>query len=134
MLYYGQSRKKVRTVARSGNSGEPCPVARAARLLGDVWCLLVLRDLARGTCRFSEIQTSTGMSPRVLSRRLREMEREGILTRRQFAEAPPRVEYTLTEKGRAALPLVEALRVFGERWLPLPAGRHVTRLDRSVDC
>lgn len=125
MLYYGQleAEEGMRTVARTGDSHESCPVARAARLLGDVWCLLVLRDLADGLRRFSELQSSTSMSPRVLSRRLREMEMEGLLTRRQFAEAPPRVEYALTEKGRATLPLVDALRAYGERWLPLPAGR-----------
>ncbi|MGH2460000.1 MAG: winged helix-turn-helix transcriptional regulator [Chloroflexota bacterium] len=95
-----------------------CPVARAARLLGDTWSLLILRDLAHGPRRFSELEQSTGISPRVLSGRLKELDRQGILTRRIFAAVPPRVEYRLTEKGEAALPLIEALRQYGLTWLP----------------
>lgn len=94
-----------------------CPVARAARLLGDTWTLLILRDLADGAQRFSELEQSTGMSPRVLSGRLKELERQGILNRQLFASVPPRVEYSLTLKGRAALPLVDALRSYGDTWL-----------------
>lgn len=97
-----------------------CPVARAARLLGDTWTLLILRDLADGARRFSELEESTGISPRVLSGRLKELERQGILTRRLFAAVPPRVEYRLTSKGEAALPLVAALRHYGQTWLPAP--------------
>jgi len=95
-----------------------CPVARAARLLGDTWTLLILRDLGGGARRFSELEQSTGISPRVLSGRLKELERRGILTRQIFASVPPRVEYTLTEKGEAAGPLIDALRRYGDRWLP----------------
>ncbi|HVC32177.1 MAG TPA: helix-turn-helix domain-containing protein [Chloroflexota bacterium] len=95
-----------------------CPVARAARLLGDTWTLLILRDLADGERRFSELEQSTGISPRVLSGRLKELERQSILTRQIFAAVPPRVEYRLTEKGEAALPLIDALRQYGDVWLP----------------
>lgn len=96
---------------------ETCPIARAAQLLGDHWTLLLLRDLSHGSRRFQELLHSTGMSPAVLSNRLRHLESAGMITRRQFAEVPPRVEYTLTEMGLAALPLVEQLRQFGETWL-----------------
>lgn len=101
-----------------------CPVARAARLLGDTWALLILRDLAEGVHRFSELEQSTGISPRVLSGRLKDLERHGILTRQIFAAVPPRVEYQLTEKGEAALPLIEALRQYGDTWLPAAPGEH----------
>lgn len=94
-----------------------CPIARAASLLGDHWTLLILRDLEGGCRRFHELQESTGMSPGVLSGRLRGLEQAGVVTRRQYSEIPPRVEYTLTEKGRAALPLVDQLRRYGETWL-----------------
>jgi DNA-binding HxlR family transcriptional regulator len=94
-----------------------CPVARAARLLGDTWTLLILRDLASGAQRFSELEQSTGISPRVLSGRLKELERQSLLNRQIFASVPPRVEYSLTEKGEAALPLIEALRQYGDTWL-----------------
>lgn len=105
---------------RVRDSRSVCPVARAARLLGDTWTLLILRDLAGGAQRFSELEQSTGMSPRVLSGRLKELERQGILNRQIFASVPPRVEYSLTPKGQAALPLVEALRAYGDTWLPAP--------------
>ncbi len=101
-----------------------CPVARAARLLGDTWALLILRDLSVGTRRFSELEQSTGISPRVLSGRLKELERNGILTRQMFAAVPPRVEYRLTEKGQAALPLIEALRQYGSSWLAPASDDH----------
>ncbi len=94
-----------------------CPVERAARLLGDAWTLLLLRDLANGPRRFTDLEASTGMSPRVLSQRLRELTACGISSRRSFNEIPPRVEYALTEKGRAALPVIDVLREYGERWL-----------------
>lgn len=98
--------------------GEACPVARAVRLLGDAWTLLVVRDLAERPCRFSQLESSLGVSPRVLTARLRALEQKGLLTRHSYAEIPPRVEYALTEKGRAALPLIEALRAYGTQWLP----------------
>lgn len=94
-----------------------CPIARAAKLLGDHWTLLILRDLEHGCRRFHELQESTGMSPGVLSGRLRGLEHAKVISRRQYSEIPPRVEYTLTEKGRAALPLVDQLRIYGEVWL-----------------
>lgn len=94
-----------------------CPIARAAKLFGDHWTLLILRDLEGGCRRFRALESSTGMSPGVLSGRLRLLEAAGVITRRQYAEIPPRVEYTLTEKGRAALPLIDQLRAYGETWL-----------------
>ncbi|MGH2448042.1 MAG: winged helix-turn-helix transcriptional regulator [Chloroflexota bacterium] len=96
-----------------------CPVANAARLLGDRWTLVILRDLAEGSMRFSQLEeASEGISPRTLAERLREMEQQGLVTRESFREIPPRVEYTLTSKGLATLPVIDALRHFGERWLP----------------
>lgn len=94
-----------------------CGVAVAASLLGDAWTLLLVRDLADGPRRFKALETSTGISPRVLTDRLRTMAEQGLVTRCMFPEIPPRVEYTLTEKGRAILPVLDALRAYGERWL-----------------
>ena len=95
-----------------------CPIANAARLLGDRWTLVILRDLADGPMRFSELEdTSGGISPRTLVDRLREMESQGLIHREPFREIPPRVEYSLTAKGTATLPVIEALRVFGDNWL-----------------
>ncbi len=94
-----------------------CPIARAAKVFGDHWTLLILRDLEGGCRRFHALESSIGMSPGVLSGRLRNLETAGIISRQQYNEIPPRVEYTLTEKGRAALPIIDQLRKFGETWL-----------------
>ena len=96
-----------------------CPVANAARLLGDRWTLVILRDLAdEGPLRFSELQgSSEGISPRTLADRLRQMESAGLVFRESFREIPPRVQYSLTSKGEATIPVIEALRNFGETWL-----------------
>jgi DNA-binding HxlR family transcriptional regulator len=82
------------------------------------WTLLVIRDLAEGSSRFCELERSLeGISPRTLSLRLRALEDEGIVERQTFPEVPPRVEYALTEKGEALVPLVEDMRRYGTRWL-----------------
>lgn len=95
-----------------------CPIANAAALLGDRWTLVILRDLADGPVRFSELEdTSGGISPRTLVDRLRQMEMQGLIERESFREIPPRVQYSLTPKGRATLPVIDALRVFGDNWL-----------------
>ncbi len=99
-------------------SHDVCPVAEAARLLGDKWTLILLRDLAGGPRRFSELEASgEGISPSTLAARLRELEERGLISRTSYNEIPPRVEYALTAKGYDALPVVEALRVYGARWL-----------------
>src|SRR4051812_44227241 len=80
--------------------------------------MLVIRDLADGRSRFCELERSLeGISPRTLSLRLRSLEEEGIVERRTYPEVPPRVEYALTEKGRALVPIVESMRTYGTEWL-----------------
>ena len=94
-----------------------CPVANAARLLGDRWTLVILRELTDGPRRFSELEGGAeGISPRTLADRLRQMEAQGLIEREAFREIPPRVQYSLTPKGEATIPVIEALRTFGERW------------------
>ena len=95
-----------------------CPVLATARIVSGKWTLLVLRDLAVGPCRFTQLERSLcGISPRTLSQRLRVLEEEGVIARQVYAEAPPRVEYRLTSKGRDLAPIVEAMRLYGEQWL-----------------
>jgi DNA-binding HxlR family transcriptional regulator len=97
---------------------ETCPVCRTAEVVCGKWTLLLVRDLADGCSRFCELERSLqGISPRTLSLRLRALEDEGIVERHTFSEVPPRVEYALTEKGRALLPIVEGMRSYGEEWL-----------------
>jgi DNA-binding HxlR family transcriptional regulator len=95
-----------------------CPVVRTAEIVCGKWTLLVIRDLAEGRCRFCELERSLeGISPRTLSLRLRGLEEEGIVARQTFPEVPPRVEYQLTEKGRALVPIIESMRRYGTDWL-----------------
>ena len=104
-------------------SAVDCPVCATADLICGKWTILVIRDLADGRSRFCELERSLeGISPRTLSLRLRALEEQGIVRRRTFPEVPPRVEYTLTEKGRALLPLVEDMRSYGRRWLGVEDG------------
>ena len=99
-------------------SDASCPVCRTAEIVCGKWTLLIIRDLAEGRSRFCELERSLrGISPRTLSLRLRALEEEGIVARRTFSEVPPRVEYALTEKGRALVPIVEDMRAYGRRWL-----------------
>jgi DNA-binding HxlR family transcriptional regulator len=99
-------------------SRETCPVCRTAEIVCGKWTLLLVRDLAEGRSRFCELERSLeGISPRTLSLRLRALEEEGILERQTFPEVPPRVEYALTDKGRALVPLIEDMRVYGLAWL-----------------
>ncbi len=99
-------------------SNNTCPVCRTAEIVCGKWTLLVIRDLAEGRSRFCELERSLhGISPRTLSLRLRALEEEGIVERQTFPEVPPRVEYALTEKGRALVPLIEDMRTYGRNWL-----------------
>lgn len=96
-----------------------CPVARTADLIGNKWTPLIIRDLAGGCKRFSELERSLrGISPKTLSERLKRLEEHAVVERHCFAEVPPRVEYELTEKGHALVPVIETMREFGKAWLP----------------
>ena len=89
-----------------------------ARIVSGKWTLLVLRDLAVGPCRFTQLERSLcGISPRTLSQRLRVLEEEGVIAREVYPEAPARIEYRLTSKGLDLAPIVEAMRLYGEQWL-----------------
>ena len=99
-------------------TNDECPVCRTAEIVCAKWTILIVRDLADGRSRFCEIERSlAGISPRTLSLRLRALEEEGIVERRTYPEVPPRVEYALTEKGLALLPIIAGMREYGERWL-----------------
>jgi DNA-binding HxlR family transcriptional regulator len=102
----------------TSHANDTCPVCRTAEVVCGKWTLLIVRDLAEGRSRFCELERSLqGISPRTLSLRLRALEEEGIVARQTYPEVPPRVEYALTEKGRALLPIVEDMRTYGRRWL-----------------
>ena len=94
---------------------EFCSVACTADIIGSKWTAIIVHDLSEGSRRFSELERSCpGISPRTLSERLRVLEQEGLIGRRS---SPRRVEYELTQKGTALLPIIEAMRRFGRDWL-----------------
>ena len=95
-----------------------CPVTACAEILSGKWTILLIRDLADGCSRFCELERSLeGISPRTLSLRLRALEEQGIIERKTFPEVPPRVEYSLTEKGRGLVPIIEGMRTYGREYL-----------------
>ncbi|WP_162683344.1 helix-turn-helix domain-containing protein [Rhodobacteraceae bacterium DSL-40] len=96
--------------------GQFCPVAKASELFCERWTPLIVRDLAAGATRFSELQRGVPlMSPTLLSRRLKSLEAEGILER-HVPEGRRTATYHLTAAGREFVPLVEALGIWGRRW------------------
>ena len=96
---------------------ERCPVEAVAEIIGQKWVPLILRDLEGGARRFGELQHSLGISPRMLSARLQELEAGGLVHREVYAEVPPRTEYTLTEKGLLLVPLIDEMRRVGKLFL-----------------
>src|SRR3712207_9177775 len=95
--------------------GDGCPVTGALQLIGDKWTMLVVRDLARGPRRTTELLASLHpISSRTLVGRLRDMEHDALVGRRDFGGSPPHVEYFLTERGRLLIPFLDALRQLGE--------------------
>jgi len=94
-----------------------CPVETTLTLISDKWKVLILRDLMNGTMRFGELKKSIGhVTQKVLTAQLRQMEASGLLTRKVYAEVPPRVEYTLTELGYSLKPVMDALWEWGENY------------------
>ena len=91
-----------------------CPVETTLMLISDKWKVLILRDLMGGTRRFGELKKSIGgVSQKVLTAQLRQMEENGLLTRTVFPEVPPHVEYTLTPLGESLKPVLDAMSAWG---------------------
>jgi DNA-binding HxlR family transcriptional regulator len=113
------------------HESETCSVAACAEIVGAKWTVLIVHDLSEGPRRFTELEHScAGISPRTLAERLRWLESEEIVVRRSYAESPPRVEYALTPKGEALLPIVAEMRRFGHEWLG--CGVHETSSASAV--
>lgn len=96
----------------------PCVIAQTLDVLGDRWTLLILRDLMAGLHRYNDIlESCSGMSPNVLSDRLKRLEAEKLVVRNYYKELPPRVEYTLTDKGWAVRPVLLSLLDWGRSYV-----------------
>jgi DNA-binding HxlR family transcriptional regulator len=92
-------------------------IASAMEIIGNKWTALILRDLANGPKRFSELEKSVGsINPRTLSQRLDDLETHHIITKRSYAETPPRIEYTLTKKGEDLVPVLKQMAAWGEKY------------------
>ena len=91
-----------------------CPVETTLMLIGDKWKVLILRELMEGTKRFGQLKKSiVTVSQKVLTAQLRDMEDKGLLTRKVYAEVPPRVEYTLTDTGYSLKPILDSMVAWG---------------------
>ncbi len=94
-----------------------CPVEITMGLIGDKWKVLIIRDLLTGTKRFGELKKSlTGITQKVLTNNLRQMEASGLINRKVYAEVPPRVEYSLTETGLSLKPILDSMVQWGNEY------------------
>ena len=94
-----------------------CPVEITMGLIGDKWKVLIIRDLLTGTKRFGELKKSlNGITQKVLTNNLRQMEASGLVNRKVYAEVPPRVEYSLTETGWSLKPILDSMVVWGNSY------------------
>ncbi len=97
-----------------------CPVEITMGLIGDKWKILIIRDLLTGTKRFGELRKSlNGISQKVLTNNLRDMEKSGLVHREVFAEVPPRVEYSLTDTGWSLNPVLDSMVKWGNSYREL---------------
>lgn len=99
-------------------TANPCPVATTLNLIGNKWKILILRNLLKGTQRFNEmLKTINGISQKVLTENLREMEKDGVIKRKVYPEVPPKVEYSLTNLGESLRPIIKSMEVWGNEYL-----------------
>jgi DNA-binding HxlR family transcriptional regulator len=105
-----------------------CPIARSLERVGEWWSILILRDALHGFTRFDQFQSSLGIAPNMLTRRLNALVEAGLLARRRYNERPPRDEYVLTARGRDFRPVIVALLAWGNTHFA-PAGASVLLVD-----
>jgi DNA-binding HxlR family transcriptional regulator len=106
---------------------ENCPTRLALDRIADKWTVLIVGKLAGGTRRFGELRREvTGISPKVLTQKLRELERDGLVTRKVYASVPPKVEYSLTPLGQTLIGLLDAVRTWAETHIERVLQAHAT--------
>ena len=108
-----------------------CPIARSLERVGEWWSILILRDAFRGLSRFDEFQSSLGIAPNMLTRRLNALVDGGLLERRAYSEHPPRFEYVLTERGRDFRPVLWSLLAWGNKHFA-PEGPSIVIVDSKT--
>ena len=121
----------TRRVAKAFCDERWCPIERTVGVIGGVWKLIIIRELLSGTKRYGYLhRTIGGVTHKMLTQQLRELERDGVLHREVFREVPPKVEYSLTDLGRRLAPILEAMHAWG---LELPAASDAATHHESVD-
>ncbi len=108
-----------------------CPIARSLERVGEWWSILIIRDALHGMTRFDEFQTSLGIAPTTLTRRLNALVEAGLLERRRYSQHPPRDDYVLTARGRDLRSVVVLLLTWGNRHFA-PEGRSVVLVNRKT--
>jgi DNA-binding HxlR family transcriptional regulator len=116
-------------VRRSSPENMQCPIARGLDRVGEWWSMLILRDAFYGFSRFDDFQTSLGIAPNILSRRLATLVETGMLERRRYSDRPARYEYLLTDRGRDFRPVLLAMMAWGNRHFA-PEGQAIELVDR----
>src|ERR1700760_4702515 len=109
----------------------PCPIARGLERVGEWWSILIMRDALNGLTRFDEFQRNLGISPNMLTRRLKALVSAGLLERRKYCERPVRYEYVLTERGLDFRPVLWSLAVWGSKHFA-PEGPSIVLVDRET--
>ena len=109
-------------------AGMPCPIARSLDRVGEWWSILIMRDVLHGYTRFDQFQTSLGIAPNMLTRRLDALVKAGLLERRRYSQHPPRDEYMPTARGRDFRPVLIALLAWGNRHFA-PEGESISLVD-----
>jgi len=105
-----------------------CPVAHSTDLVGDRWSILIVRELLLGQTRFQDLQAQTGGTSQMVAARLKRLEADGLVARRAYSQRPLRHEYRLTPKGVQLMPVILALRTWGERWCKPDGAQPATRM------
>jgi DNA-binding HxlR family transcriptional regulator len=108
-----------------------CPIARSLERVGEWWSILILRDAFTGASRFDDFQTSLGIAPNMLTRRLKTLVESGLLEKRLYSEKPARYEYVLTKKGRDFRPVLWALIAWGNEHFA-PEGESIMVVDAAT--
>ena len=108
----------LRTDSQQKKLCKTCPIAKAAHLVGDSIMLIIIRELLSGPKRFGDLSVSlAGVSTRTITQKLKKLEEENVIVRKEFIEKPPHVEYSLTKKGRGLKKIIDALFKYGKDYL-----------------
>ncbi len=125
--------RSLDSVKRVSFEEMPCSVAQTLEVMGEWWTPLIVRDVSLGLRRFEEIQDDLGISRNILSDRLNKLVDEGILFRTNIARTGTRYDYRLTDKGRDLIPVIHALRQWGDKWAPRPEGPYTELVHTTCD-